>query len=171
MTPPRNPLNDPPYTSPTRKSHTTRNVILIGLAVAVVLCIISMIVAVVSGDPDAPKALQTAQGAAPSTVTQGPATPTPSASAPAQATTKAAPPPPPAKVTIPEGDWTAGVDFPVGTYQTGTTTSDCFWQTWTGGDSDNKHYTDTRFGPGHFKHTFIKGETLSSQGCGTWTQM
>jgi hypothetical protein len=169
------PSATPPYypPPPPRRKRTGLIVTLSILGGLLVLCLIGVgIVATFSNGASDPQDTAATpgfttvttpadRGAAATTATT--AVPT----TPPAATTKAAP----VKATIPEGDWTAGDDFPVGTYQTGATGDGCIWQTWTG-DGENKHYIEPgRFGPGRFKHAFKKGETLSSQGCGSWTQV
>lgn len=89
---------------------------------------------------------------------------------------KSPPPPagaskaPPAKPSIKDGEWTAGTDFPVGTYETTTQSDRCVWQVTTGQGDSVKYVDPGHIGPGHYKFTFKAGQTLHTVGCGTWAQ-
>lgn len=169
------PPSTPPRPALKKKRPTALIISLVILGILSLACI-GVIAAVLTSSTKAPQPVTTAQAATdpttdPAATPVGPAaqvtTAAPATTKAAPATTKAAPP---ARATIIDGDWIAGTDFPVGTYQTTTPNEDCLWQAFTG-EGESKHYTEPfRGGPGHYLHKFKAGETLSTNSCGTWTQ-
>lgn len=79
-----------------------------------------------------------------------------------------APPPAAAVATIGDGTWTAGADFPAGTYEVTSDAKLCAWQVYTGQEPDVTYVDPGHVGPGHYRFTFKAGQHLMTSGCGTW---
>jgi hypothetical protein len=142
---------------PTKKKHTTRNVVLGVIAAWFLLCgTVSIVLAISGNKPSTPAPTSGVVSS------QQPVAPAKSA-APAK-------PAPPAVPQIREGTWKVGTDFPAGNYQTTDATSDCYWSI-TNSGTNGSDIVDNHIGGGHLFVTLKLGQDFETDRCGTWTKV
>lgn len=96
-------------------------------------------------------------------------TPVPIAAEPTGEPTSVAPAVP-AKPSIEDGQWIVGTDFPAGTYETRTDSTDCYWDITKSG-SNHSTYVDQQVGIGHYRVKLKVGQDFTTLRCGVWTKV
>lgn len=164
----------PPEPTPRPHRRRMHPFVIVGIVLAALLVVCGGGVGAVgllsAGQDKAPQAAVSAQP----THTRDTSTGTPSAglstaAAEAPSPTKAAPPPPPPPVTVEDGTWTVGEDFPAGRYLTKGAPADCFWSIYKSG-TNQSDIIDNHIGGGNLRVTLKAGQDFTSQDCGTWVK-
>lgn len=141
--------------------------------VLIILCCVGGSIYLLSNDDPkpAPTPAPTPTAASPATTAPNPPPTSPGGSAnPASPDPDLSPTAQKRPATIDNGEWQAGVDFPLGRYETVAKADNCVWQVTTG-QGESVHYVDPgHIGPGHYTFTFKAGETLHTVSCGIWTK-
>jgi hypothetical protein len=156
----------PPYNlgpPPHKRRHRARNALIVAGVLFVVLC--TGTTATIIDHATSPAAAPAATSEQPASTTSAPAAP--KSTAPTSKAAPAAPQP----ATIDDGEWQAGTDFPLGTYDVTSHEQLCVWQVYHG-DAGHPTYDDPgHVGPGHYTYNAKAGQTLSTNGCGTWRRV
>ena len=153
----------PTHSAPRR--HRVRKALLIAAYPVLAIASCGIGAGMGSSTPTATAAQPAVTVTATQTVT---APPTTAAAAPKPTHTAAPKPAPKPKAVIPDGyTVVVGEDVPAGTYQTRSTSDQCYWEV----DKKSGGIDKNDFGAkGHIVVTMKNGESFSSGDCGDWTQ-
>lgn len=160
----------PPEPTPRPHRRRMHPLTIVGIVLAVLLVVCGGGIGVVgllsAGQDRAPQAAVSVQ---PTRTRDAPSAGLSTAAAKAPSPTKAAPPPPPPPVTIDDGTWTVGEDFPAGRYLAKGAPADCFWSIYKSG-TNQSDIIDNHIGGGNLRVTLKVGQDFTSQDCGTWVK-
>jgi hypothetical protein len=161
QSPPAAPYMPPP---PPRKRGLSMVTVSLLLAGLIIMCGLGIVVVGLMASAKTPEPLP--PPASPVVSNTGSPSVHLSTAAPTKATAQ---PTAPARVTIPDGTWTIGEDYPAGKYAATGTDSVCYWETVRSG-TNGQDLLSNGTGPGNLRVTLKAGQDFHSQNCGTWVK-
>jgi hypothetical protein len=162
QSPPAAPYMPPP---PSPRKRGLRPIAIVGLVLAglLVMCGLGIVVVGLLASARTPTPLPSP--ASPVVSNTG----SPSVHLSTAAPTKAAAPAPPPRITIPDGTWTIGEDYPAGRYVATGTDGTCYWEVDRSG-TNGQDIVSNGTGPGNLRVSLKAGQDFHSQNCGTWVK-